>query len=310
MRRPQPQPQDLVPLAEIEQEPEPGLAELAVEVVLRPPRGLGRLRRRRGPRSTRARRRRRTDRSRRRTPVGSRWAGSRPRRVRRARRGSRAGPPTSSLPIHRPSVIAAIASPTTTSGTPIQVNRSAERPSSDASTGSVSTERASASAKARASGNRRSGSGSSARARTRSSVRGRSGRTARAEVRPRGGSPVRSSKSSDAIGVDVGARVGFGPGELLGGQMLVAEQRRGLARPARGDGRADPEVDQAHPPVLADDHVVGVEREMQDPAVVRLARAHRGRPHRSERPPTAMRGPLDRGVRAGTSRARTRGRGR
>ncbi len=40
MRGPQTEPEDLVAFAEVEQEPHPRLAELAVEVVLRSPRGL------------------------------------------------------------------------------------------------------------------------------------------------------------------------------------------------------------------------------------------------------------------------------
>src|SRR6185436_19814990 len=80
-------------------------------------------------------------------------------------------------------------------------------------------------------------------------------------------------------GVDVRARIRSGPGGLLGGKMLVAEQHRRLARPARRDRGTDPEVDEAHPVVITDDHVVEVEREVEHAAVVRLGeRAEGGDP--------------------------------
>jgi len=60
--------------------------------------------------------------------------------------------------------------------------------------------------------------------------------------------------------------------------VLVPEQVRRVPGSARGDRRPDPEIDQTHAPVVADDHVVGVERQMEHAAVVRLGeRAEGGR---------------------------------
>ncbi len=147
------------------------------------------------------------------------------------------GPPTSSLPIHSPSVIAAIAIPTTTSGTPIQVNRLGDRPSSDASTGSVSTERASASGEGARVGEPAFGIGVERSRQDAVERPGDVGTDGPGRGSTPGGFAREELEEQRRDRVDVRARVGFGPGELLGGEMLVAEQR---PRPRSAGSRRRP----------------------------------------------------------------------